>query len=153
MQSQRLLKELFLVSEYVWFFMPFRPLSISYCDGIQFFQGKKRLFPYLISVFFSTQLTRITFGRAACQEQMETCAKFALETARWKELECPADALPVTMNTTMAIWEHSGNTFFQSQKHGAIAKIGLLFCWWFSMGVFPFVKQLAVLTFGSMYFA
>lgn len=79
-------------------------------------------------VFFSTQLTRITFGRAACQEQMETCAKFALETARWKELGCPADALPVTMNTTMAIWEHSGNTFFQSQKHGAIAKIGLLFC-------------------------
>lgn len=79
-------------------------------------------------LFFSAQLTRITFGRAACQEQMETFAKFALETVRWKELEYPADVLPITMNTTMAIWEHSGNTSFQSQKHGAIARIGLLFC-------------------------
>lgn len=80
----------------------------------------------LTSVFF-TQFTRITFGRAACQEQMETCARCALETVRWKGLEYLADVLQVTTNVTMAIWEHSGKLFV-SQKCRAIARTGLLFC-------------------------
>lgn len=64
----------------------------------------------LTSVFF-TQLIGITFGRAACQEPMETCARCALETVRWKGLECLADVLQVITNVTMAIWEHSGKLF------------------------------------------
>jgi len=42
---------------------------------------------------------------------METCARCALETVRWKGLEYLADVLQVTTNITMAIWELSGKLF------------------------------------------
>lgn len=63
---------------------------------------------------------------------METCAKYVLETVRWKELEYLADALQVTTNVTTAIWELSGNSLLLNKKVRAIARNGLLFCWWFS---------------------
>lgn len=85
---------------------------------------------------------------------METCAKYVLETVRWKELEYLADALQVTTNVTTAIWELSGNPLLLNKKGREIARNGLLFCWWFSLDFFFIIFLLAnvCISMASIYF-
>lgn len=81
---------------------------------------------------------------------METCAKYVLETVRWKELEYLADVLQVTTNVTMAIWELSGNPLLLNKKGRAIARNGLLFCWWFFIIIFLLAN--VCISMASIYF-
>lgn len=75
---------------------------------------------------------------------METCARCALEMVRWKELACPADVLQVTMNVTMAIWEHSGEFFVRVSNAEQQPELPYYFDEIFE-GLFSlFVKHLAV---------
>lgn len=81
---------------------------------------------------------------------METCAKYVLETVRWKELEYLVDVLQVTTNVTMAIWELSGNPLLLNKKGRAIARNGLLFCWWFFIIIFLLAN--VCISMASIYF-
>lgn len=74
---------------------------------------------------------------------METCARCALETVRWKGLEYLADVLQVTTNVTMAIWEHSGKPFVRVRNAERELELAY-FADGFPWSLVGFFKQLAV---------